>query len=284
MKISFFGYDQSLDIAQRLIADGHEIVGIFTFPCDNVFAFNTHIQDFAHSFEIPCITQRATPEDIEFFTNDMKTELFLICGYPYKIPPIDATRAKGVNMHPALLPRARGIMPLPYIMMHDRAAAGLTLHKLSNRFDQGDILTQAPLELSEKDTIESLNARLAILAPDFVSKAIADLPQLWRDATPQDDRKSSHYPTPDETVRTLDWTQSATDVDLKIRAFGRFGSFATITNNEGKTQNLIVYQGAAWQAPHEYQSGVLIKSSPREVIVTTKDGYACINEFQIIPS
>ena len=40
MKFVYFGYDMMLGCARRLIADGHQLAGIFTFPCDNVFNFN----------------------------------------------------------------------------------------------------------------------------------------------------------------------------------------------------------------------------------------------------
>ena len=40
MKIVFIGYDYTFDLAARLIEDGHEIIKIYTFQCDNVFAFN----------------------------------------------------------------------------------------------------------------------------------------------------------------------------------------------------------------------------------------------------
>lgn len=282
MKLVFFGYDQSLDIAQRMLADGHEIVGIFTFPCDNVFAFNGHIQQFAHHFNIPCILEKITPKDVSFFINEMGADLFLSCGYPYKIPALPLEKIYGVNLHPALLPKARGIMPLPYIIMHEPQAAGLTLHKISDRFDAGDILAQHPVSLEKHDTVDVLNAKLGVASPEFVSNAVKNLPTLWSNASSQDEAQATQYGTPDEAQRTLDWNASIEIIAVKIRAFGRFGTFATITNNQGQTQKFIAYQGAAWRNNHTHLAGNLIKSSPREIIIAVNSGYVSLFEFQVI--
>lgn len=282
MKIVFFGYDQSLDIAQRIMAEGHEIVGIFTFPCDNVFAFNNHIQNFAHHYNIPCITEKITPKDVKFFIDDMDAKLFLSCGYPYKIPSLPSDKVYGINLHPALLPKARGIMPLPFVIMHEPQSAGLTLHKTSENFDQGDILAQHPVSLEEHDTVDTLNAKLGVASPEFVSKTLKNIADLWNNAIPQDSQKATHYNAPNEKMRTLNWNSNSQTISTKMRAFGRFGAFATITNDQGQNQNIIVYQGSTWDNQHHHPLGTLIKSSPREIIIAINNGYVCISEYQII--
>lgn len=282
MKIVFFGYDQSLDIAQRLIADGHDIVAIQTFPCDNMFAFNTQTQAFAQHFNIPISSHKITAQEIESLIQLHGAEVFLVCGYPYKVPPIPHNRAYGINLHPALLPRVRGIMPLPYIIMHEPDAAGLTLHKLTDGFDAGDIIAQIPLKLGKSENVDLLNARLGIAAPDFVARTLQNLSKLWENATPQDHANASHYSAPTQNIRTLDFSQNTQDLHKLLRAFGRFGAFATIHNDMGQSQNFIVYQAHTWQESHNIPAGRLIKSSPREIIITVNDGYICLNEFQVI--
>lgn len=281
MNIVFFGYDHSLDIAIRLIEDGHTISHIFTFPCDNIFAFNQQTINLAQTYNIPCTDQKITATDIETLIADHKPDLFLCCGYPYKIPPIKNPAVIGLNLHPALLPRARGIMPLPYIIYYEPESCGLSLHKLSKNFDCGDILAQLPLTITQEDTVDTVTAKLGLLSPDFISNALKNLDKLISNTTPQEEDKASHYPPPSTEFRTLNWHDTPDNIARKLRAFGRFGVFTPITNNIGQTQILITYQGFVWKSRHSYTAGKLIRSSPREIVVATKEGFTILTEFII---
>ncbi len=281
MKITFLGYDYSLDIAQRLMADGHAIMHIFTFPCDGMFSFNSQINDFAKNYNIPISEQKIGRQNIASLT-DQGCELFICAGYPYKIPPIDINKAYGINLHPALLPRGRGIMPLPYIIMNDHEAAGFTVHKLSPKFDTGDILYQQAIEIDEQTDVEILSAKIAIAAPDIISSITKDIENYWNAATVQNNENASSYPAPSAEMRKLNWDNTAKESSLKGRAFGRFGLFATIENNMGEAQKLAVFNFKAWEEKHNHSAGSLLRSSPREIIITIKDGYICLKEFQVI--
>lgn len=280
MKTVFFGYDYTLDIMQRLISDGHEIMQIFTFPCDNIFSFNTQIKDFASHYNIPISEYKIEPQDIENLINN-GCELFLCAGYPHKIPPIN-NNIHGVNVHPALLPRGRGIMPLPYVIMEDHKAAGFTIHKLAPDFDSGDILYKQAIEIDEQTDVEILSAKIAVHAPDAVSKIVKNIKEYWDQAIPQDNSNTTSYPQPSEEMRSLNWNDTTELINKKGRAFGRFGMIATITNNMGDIQKLAVFNFQSWQEEHPHETGMLLRSSTREIIITIKDGYICLKEFQVI--
>ena len=280
MKIAFLGYDYTLDIAHRLIADGHTLVRMFTFPCDNVFAFNIHLHDFAGRYDIPVSDDRITAQDIDVLINQ-KCELFLCAGYPYKIPPVPG-KAYGINVHPTFLPRARGIMPLPYVIMQDRGAAGFSVHKLTDVFDAGDILYQKHIPIDGDTDVETLSARIALHMPDAISDIVVNLEKYWQNAAPQDKTNASFHPMPDKAMRQIDWAESVDALLLKGRAFGRFGVTAAIENNTGQTQNLAVFQFSGWVEAHTHKPGTLMRSSPREVVVAVKDGFLCLKEFQVL--
>ena len=281
MKVVFFGYDYTLDIAQRLIADGHEIFRIYTFPCDNVFAFNTQTYEFAQHFNIEISENKIKEHNIDALLNN-GCEIFICAGYPYKIPNIDNEKAYAVNMHPTLLPRARGIMPLPYVIMQENEAAGFTVHKLTPEFDKGDILYSKAIPIDATTDVETLAAKIAIQAPEAISNIVNDIEKLWKGATPQNEAEASSYGVPSEEMRSISWSDDIEKILLKSRAFGRYGVTTTITNNMGETQKLAVFQLSAWKENHEYESGRLFRSSSREIIISIKDGFACLKEFQVI--
>lgn len=225
MKFVFFGYDYSLEVAQRLLGDGHQCTKLYSFPCDGVFNFNTALEALALELAIPFQIEPPTANDI---LNDIEneTDLFLSCGYPYKIPEVWNHDVYALNTHPSLLPAGRGLMPAPHIIYNHPETAGVSIHKTTEKFDHGGILWQAPLSLSGDETVDSYAARIAALLPDKISEIVSDLPHYWNNAKPQD--KGSSFPVPDEALRTLDWSKSVADNDAKARAFGSFGCIGII--------------------------------------------------------
>lgn len=280
MKFCFIGYDHSVDIATRLIQDGHELLKLFTFPCDNEFAFNRQINDLAKHYGIPITEKRITPDDINSLIEE-DCGLFLCAGYPSKIPPIPDT-AYAINVHPTYLPKARGVMPLPYVLMENRDAAGFSIHKMTEEFDAGDILFQQHVPIDDTTDIETLSARIGVYSPHAVSQVIDNIEDYWANAKAQDHKNASEYPTPSNQMRTLNWAEPVNRSLSRGRAFGRFGTIANIANNDGIKQRLAVFQLSGWNDEHGHESGALIRSAPREIVIAVCDGYLCLQDFKVI--
>ena len=278
MKFVYCGYDFMLGAVRRLLEDGHELTGVFTFECDNVFNFN--IETLALAKKHGVLSVLSPPQDIhiEAFI-DKGAQCFLAGGYPYKIPPIDELRAYGINIHPSLLPAGRGLMPTPHIIMHYPKAAGISVHKLTSIFDDGDILYQEVLPLSPRETVETYSARIALRAPDILSSIMADLPPHWQNARAQNRNKASTFPPPDDAMRTLDWSSPVETIDKTARAFGRFGCLAHFDG-----QIFVVYALDVWKEKHRLSPGTIALRQAREIIIAARDGFVCLKDFQIARS
>ncbi len=274
IKFVYFGYDFMLHGVQRLIREGHELVGIFTFECDNIFNFNMQTMALAAANKIPVTTKKPTQHDIEKLITE-GAECFFAAGYPYKIPPIEETKAYGINLHPSLLPLGRGLMPTPTIIMHQQNAAGLTAHKITEEFDAGDILDQIPFTLSATETVETYSSRIALAAPDMLSRIFQDIKEYWTLAKPQDNTKASTFPVPDDKMRLIDWNAPLAAIDKVARAFGRFGCLARIQDDLW-----VVYNHDIWQQDHKYKPGTCVLTQPRQTVIATKGGFFCIKDGQ----
>jgi methionyl-tRNA formyltransferase len=274
MKFVYFGYDFMLGAVQALLDDGHELLGIFSFDCDNVFNFNMAAKNLADRLSIPFSIQRPIPLDIQVFISQGAT-CFLSAGYPFKIPPIDENLAYGINLHPSLLPMGRGIMPTPTILMHHPEAAGLSLHKLTPQFDTGDILYQRALTLSADDDVETYSARIAMMAPDIFCNVFKNLPSFWSQSIPQTPSKASTFPMPTDAMRMLDWRNPVEMIKKTGKAFGRFGCLARF---DGRLW--AVYNFSIWQENHNYKTGEIVCILSREIIIAARDGFVCLKDYQ----
>lgn len=265
-----------LPAVQRLVSEGHELAAVLSFECDNVFNFNMATREFAQAQRLPFTLSRAEPEHIETYLSQ-GVQVFLAAGYPYKVPPIPAGRAYGINLHPSYLPKGRGIMPTPHIILGQHEAAGVTIHKMTDRFDYGDILLQEKIDLSPREDVEIYSAKVALKAPEMLSLVFKDLPGYWERALAQSEATSSHFKAPDEAMRSFRFDMTVEDIDRIARAFGRYGSLTQLGPDR-----LVVYNLAIWRQAHNVQPGTLAAVMSRELVVAAQDGFVVLKEFQKI--
>ena len=272
MKFIFLGYDFAIDTVHRLLDDGHELLGIQTFPCDNIFNFNTQLHDLATSLSIPISDKKPDQTAINNWI-EKGAEIFLAAGYLYKIPPIDENKACGINIHPARLPKGRGIMPLPHIILNAPEAAGITAHKIIGEIDAGDIIAQIPLTVSPDETVETLSTRIAMAMPDMVVDIVKNWPEHWQNAKPQNPAEATHFDAPDDTMRTINWHHTVAEIKTLYRAFGTFGLIFHINQ-----ESWVAYNLGGWQEQHTIPPGTPCHITPTTLTIAAKDGYITITK------
>ena len=108
-----------------------------------------------------------------------------------------------VNVHPALLPRHRGLFPYFWVLTEQDQETGATVHWVDHKFDTGEILTQGKITVEAHDTIQSLSYKSANTAADILVEAInlveaGDPPRIA-----QDNSQASYHtwPTPADQRR-----------------------------------------------------------------------------------
>lgn len=128
-----------------------------------------------------------------------------------------------VNVHPSLLPKYRG--PNPYIqtILHGEKYSGVTLHLLSEKFDQGPILKQEKVEIMETDTSKELREKTVRKARTLVSEFISDLNNKMLTPIAQSEKYATYFPNISGDEKMLDFNfQTSTEISRTIRALHPF--------------------------------------------------------------
>ena len=86
-------------------------------------------------------------------------------------PPIYSQEI--LNVHPSLLPAFKGIQAIKDTFTYGCKAAGVTVHFVDEKMDHGPIILQEGFKLTEKETLESLEARVHKVEHKLYPKAIA---------------------------------------------------------------------------------------------------------------
>jgi methionyl-tRNA formyltransferase len=107
----------------------------------------------------------------------LRPDLVCVAGFPKLISlglvadvPLGA-----VNLHPSLLPRHRGPLPLFWTYHSDDRDAGITVHDLTDRFDAGDVILQRSFPLPRGYPVNRLDHDVAVFGAELLDAAIEAL-------------------------------------------------------------------------------------------------------------
>lgn len=134
------------------------------------------------------ISGKTHPDEADFAAavlatlKEAEADMVMLCGYMKKMPEavIDAYEGRIYNIHPALLPKHGG--PDMYgIHVHEAVIregdkeSGVTIHRVSNVIDGGEIVAQATVPVLEGDTPEVLAARVLEREHTFLVEVLSDI-------------------------------------------------------------------------------------------------------------
>ena len=89
-------------------------------------------------------------------------DLIILAGFMRVLSAgfIDNTPAPMINLHPSLLPAYKGLDTHQRAIQAGERHHGCSIHVVTAELDAGAVLTQALLEINQKDTADSLQARV----------------------------------------------------------------------------------------------------------------------------
>ncbi len=277
MNVAYAGFDFFSACLESILESGILVSQVYSVPCDNRYNYNNYIHMICQQNKLPLSLAAVDDKAIQHLETS-GCNVLITAAYPHKIPDLSATSIKGINIHPSLLPIGRGRWPLPQILLKRMPKSGVTLHKLSNEFDAGDILLQNSFAVSAQETLESLSCKMQIHAKRLVRTLFEDFDYHWQHAQPQPE-SGEYWPVPSNAERTVDWTTTVADIDRTIRAFGKFESYAHFNN-----QDWLITDAQVWQEHHDHSPGSVIHMSSTETVVAAADGYVCLRYFYPRPA
>ncbi len=73
------------------------------------------------------------------------------------------------NIHPTLLPKYKGLNPWEELFKNGDKVGGVTLHRITEQIDSGEILCQESFEIESTDTIDTARHKSDIVASRIIS-------------------------------------------------------------------------------------------------------------------
>ena len=127
-----------------------------------------------------------------------------------------------LGMHPTLLPEGRGRAAIPWAILKGLERTGVTLFKLAEGVDTGDILAQHELRIGPRETATTLYARVEEAHRALMHDVWPALEEGRVRPVPQDETRASEWPgrRPEDGLLNPH-AMTVEEVDRHVRALTR---------------------------------------------------------------
>jgi methionyl-tRNA formyltransferase len=152
----------------------------------------------------------------------LEPDLMVVVAYGLILPQkvLGIPRFGCWNLHASLLPRWRGAAPIQRAIEAGDAETGVDLMQMERGLDTGPVLLERRTPIQPDDTGGSLHDRLAVIGAELLVEGLARLragealPQQ-----PQPEQGVTYAHKLDKAEARLDFTQSARELERRVRAF-----------------------------------------------------------------
>jgi len=164
-------------------------------------------------------------EEIE----NIKPDIGIVADFSYIIPKsiIESLKGQIINVHFSLLPKYRGASPVQYAILNGDEYTGVTYYLLSEKMDDGNILSQLEYKIYSRYTSGELYDLLFKFAsenlPDVIKKYLSgEIKPVTQDhslATYTYSKTNPKHTFIFKEDALIDWGQPVEKIERSVRAF-----------------------------------------------------------------
>ena len=231
LKIIFAGTpDFAVPALQALFDKGYEVVGVLTQPDRpsgrGLKLHPSPIKLKANELGIPVfqpseLKSKASYESLAA----IDFNVMIVAAYGLIIPQsiLDLPSFGCFNIHASLLPRWRGAAPIRRAILMGDEVTGVTIMRVVQKLDAGDMIKKTEIQISEKDTTEQLTKTLAVLGAHLMTEVMDELMSKGSlQSIAQDEASVTYAEKVTKEESTINWQDTSLVIARKIRAFNSF--------------------------------------------------------------
>lgn len=227
MKIVFMGTPDFAVKALEALAARHEVVCVYTREPQEAGRgkklTKSPVHEFAEAHGILVRTPKTLRSaEAQAELKALQADISVVAAYGLILPQavIEAFPLGCINIHGSLLPRWRGAAPIQRAIEAGDNESGITIMKVVEKLDAGDMLLKGPVPITAETTGETLHDAMAGLGAELIVKALDNWQNLH--AEPQDERLVTYAAKIDKAESRLDFSMPAEVLERKIRAFNPY--------------------------------------------------------------
>jgi methionyl-tRNA formyltransferase len=210
----------------KVLPEGYEIVTVITRPDKPVGRGQEIVYSpvkraaLVHGIPVWQPGSFKRPENSEALAA-YHADLYIVAAFGQILPQavLDQPRFGTLNIHASLLPRYRGVSPIPEAILQGDGETGVTIMLLDAGVDTGPMLLKRSIPIDEHDTTGSLTPKLAELG----AAALVDVLPRWIAGEiipePQDELQTTHTHMLRKEDGAISWQRPAAVIARMVRAY-----------------------------------------------------------------
>ena len=283
LKIVFAGTPQfSESYLSALISSKHDIAAVFTQPSKRsgrgLKFTHSPVRDTAEKNDI-IIRQ---PEKITIKEADALAEInpdiVVVVAYGLILTKdfMSIPKFGCINVHPSLLPRWRGAAPIQRSIEAGDELTGITIMKMDEGLDTGDIIYQEPIPIGDNDSSKDMHDKFITLGIDSLLLSLDSILENNFMLHPQDGNLATYAKKIKKDEAKINWDDSAKKIHKKVMAFNAWPVAETILSGE----RIRIHDSEYKNLSINGIPGTIKSVSNQYIEVFTKNGLLLIKKLQ----
>lgn len=279
LKIIFMGTPEfSVPVLQGLI-DNYYVRAIITQPDRPVGRDQlltpppVKIEGLKHNI---LVIQPEKVASIEDEIRSLEPDIIITCAYGQIIPRaiLEIPSIASINVHASLLPKLRGGAPIHHAIMKGYSKTGITIMHMNTKMDEGDIISQEEIEITDTDTASSLHDKLMVLGKELLLKTLPSIIDGTASRTKQDDSEATYGFAITKEDERINFSKTKKQIYNQIRGLNSWpGAYCYYEGKRLKVWNSYMtdnYYSNLFdgQITNIYPDGIGVKVSNGEIVLT----------------
>ena len=281
MKIVFLGTPEIARVClEEILKSKHEVLAVVTNPDRPSGRGNkllpSPVKTFAESKGLKVLQYEKISKQGVDDLRALTPNALVLVAFGQILSPEILDIALPINLHGSLLPKLRGPSPIQTAILNGETQTGVTIMKMAESVDSGDVLLQETVDIAPTDTSETLFAKMASVGAKTLVRALDILESgnaVW---TPQNHQDATFCQMLTKENAKIDFACTTAQIVNKVRAYNPNPVAYFVLNGE----KFKVFEARAINFDGQGKVGQVICANAKQgLIFKTADGFV---EMEII--
>ena len=212
----------------------------------------------------------------------LNPDVMVVAAYGQILPKsiLEIPKLGCLNIHASLLPRWRGAAPIERAILEDDRETGISIMKMNEGLDTGDIMLDKKCMISNHETAQTLHDTLSNIGANAILETLNMLPTLK--ARPQQNNEATYAEKVTKDEAQIDWHQSAEKISRVIRAFNpRPIAYTNAMAKQFKNRVLRIIEAEIVNRQTTNSPGEVIKYDKDVCYIATSNGVINLKKVQL---
>lgn len=288
MNIVFFGTsDFAIPALMAFLESTHKVLAVVTQPDRKkgrqlkLSPPPTKVLALTHDIKVYQPQDASSAEAINYL-KQFSADLFVIVsfGQILKKEVLFVPKFYSINLHGSLLPKYRGAAPTNWAIINGDRSSGVTVIKMNERMDEGDIILKKEVEIDKEDTNITLSEKLSELGAKVLMEAIGLIESKKAVFQKQESSKVTYAPKLKKEDGLINWSEGAIKIHDRVR--GLIPWPGAYTHFDGKILKIWKTALSDYAGADAIKDGTVLDIVKNKgIIVKTASGALAITHLQI---